>query len=161
MNAICQIILHRSALILSLFPALFASAALHAAPPAGEAQQLPHPANVPGELPLPGPAMVAPSVSPAQTLEVFHPFHGRIVSGCQPVVQEDLVFLKAQGIKTIVSVDGATPGVAAAKKLGMRCSHLPIGYDGVPQEARDFPAASRHFDSLSADCRACHQQHRN
>jgi protein tyrosine phosphatase (PTP) superfamily phosphohydrolase (DUF442 family) len=42
--------------------------------------------------------------------------------------------LKKLGIKTILSVDGARPDVARAKKFGMRYVHLPIGYDGVSQE---------------------------
>jgi hypothetical protein len=34
-----------------------------------------------------------------------------------------------------VSVDGAKPNVAAAKKRGLRYVHIPIGYDGVTEEA--------------------------
>ncbi|MCX6878582.1 MAG: hypothetical protein NTW21_32925 [Verrucomicrobia bacterium] len=143
---------------------------------------------------------VTPSVFPAQTLEVFTPFPGRILSVSQPVVPEDFVFLKDQGIKLIVSVDGAKPDVAAAKKLGMGSIHLPISYDGVPQETQaalsnvlkedpgkifihchhgkhrgpaaamldgcatkvqNFPAATRHFETLAAACLACRQEHRN
>ncbi len=32
-------------------------------------------------------------------------------------------------MKTIISVDGATPNVAMAEKYGMRYVHLPHGYD--------------------------------
>lgn len=34
------------------------------------------------------------------------------------------------GVRTVISVDGAIPDVAAAKARGMRYVHLPIGYDG-------------------------------
>src|SRR5262249_44958593 len=45
-----------------------------------------------------------------------------------------LTALKTLGIRTIISVDGATPDVEAARKLGLRYVHLPFGYDGVPRE---------------------------
>src|SRR5262249_47565507 len=35
--------------------------------------------------------------------------------------------------KTISSVDGARPDVEAARRLGIRYIHLPVGYDGVPR----------------------------
>lgn len=43
--------------------------------------------------------------------------------------------LEKLGIRTVISVDGAIPDVAAAKAKGMRYVHLPIGYDGF-DEAR-------------------------
>jgi protein tyrosine phosphatase (PTP) superfamily phosphohydrolase (DUF442 family) len=45
-----------------------------------------------------------------------------------------LASLSAMGIRTIVSVDGAEPDVAAAEALGMRYVHLPIRYSGVATE---------------------------
>jgi hypothetical protein len=35
----------------------------------------------------------------------------------------------------VVSVDGARPQLELAKKYGLHYVHIPIGYDGVPQEA--------------------------
>ena len=35
---------------------------------------------------------------------------------------------------TIISVEGAKPDVAIAKKHGLRYVHLPHGYNGIPQE---------------------------
>jgi hypothetical protein len=35
------------------------------------------------------------------------------------------------GVKVVLSVDGATPDVAGAKKHGMRYVHVPIGYGGL------------------------------
>lgn len=58
----------------------------------------------------------------------------RLYSGGNPHGAEALKALKALGIRTVVSVDGAAPDVETARKLGLRYVHLPIGYDGVPRE---------------------------
>lgn len=55
-------------------------------------------------------------------------------SGGVPEGREGLATLAAMGVKTIVSVDGATPDVATAEALGMRYVHLPISYNGVPED---------------------------
>ena len=56
----------------------------------------------------------------------------RIFSGSQPEGDSAFAGLARLGVKTIVSVDGAKPDVAAARKYGIRTIHLPFGYDGVP-----------------------------
>jgi protein tyrosine phosphatase (PTP) superfamily phosphohydrolase (DUF442 family) len=58
----------------------------------------------------------------------------RLYSGSSPEGDEGFGSLRAWGIKTIVTVDGARPDVERAHKFGMRYVHLPIGYDGVPEE---------------------------
>jgi protein tyrosine phosphatase (PTP) superfamily phosphohydrolase (DUF442 family) len=58
----------------------------------------------------------------------------RLYSGGDPHGAKALTALKLLGVKTIVSVDGATPDVETAGTLGLRYVHLPIGYDGVPRE---------------------------
>jgi protein tyrosine phosphatase (PTP) superfamily phosphohydrolase (DUF442 family) len=60
---------------------------------------------------------------------------GRLYSGSEPHGEEGIASLKELGIKTIVSVDGAKPAVDTARKYGMRYVHIPIGYDGVREEA--------------------------
>lgn len=57
-------------------------------------------------------------------------------SGSVPHGREGLAALAAMGIRTVISVDGATPDVATAEELGMRYVHLPFSYDGVPAERR-------------------------
>jgi len=42
--------------------------------------------------------------------------------------------LKSLGIKTAISVDGATPDAETARRYGIRYVHLPVGYDGIPRE---------------------------
>jgi len=57
----------------------------------------------------------------------------RILSGSQPEGDKAFRALADLGVKTIVSVDGAKPDLATARRFGLRYIHLPIGYDGVPQ----------------------------
>ncbi|PQO39043.1 hypothetical protein C5Y96_04035 [Blastopirellula marina] len=59
-----------------------------------------------------------------------------VVSGSQPHGEEGFKTLKSLGIDVIVSVDGATPDIENARKYGMRYVHVPIGYDGISDEAQ-------------------------
>jgi protein tyrosine phosphatase (PTP) superfamily phosphohydrolase (DUF442 family) len=58
----------------------------------------------------------------------------KIISGGSPANDTAFAALKSLGIKTIISVDGMKPDVKRAEAHGMRYVHLPIGYDGVPDE---------------------------
>lgn len=58
----------------------------------------------------------------------------KLISGSAPEGDEGFQSLVDLGVKTIISVDGATPEVARAKRFGLRYVHLPIGYDGVTRE---------------------------
>jgi protein tyrosine phosphatase (PTP) superfamily phosphohydrolase (DUF442 family) len=60
--------------------------------------------------------------------------HAKVISGGQPVGEKAFKELADLGVKTVISVDGAKPDLAAAKKHGLRYVHLPHGYDGVPEE---------------------------
>ena len=55
-----------------------------------------------------------------------------MLAGSQPEGNATLARLAAQGVKTVVSVQGAKPDVEAARKHGLRYVHLPISYNGVP-----------------------------
>jgi protein tyrosine phosphatase (PTP) superfamily phosphohydrolase (DUF442 family) len=57
-----------------------------------------------------------------------------LYSGSSPEGDEGFASLRNLGIKTVISVDGARPDVERARKYGLRYVHLPIGYDGVPEE---------------------------
>ncbi len=59
--------------------------------------------------------------------------HEQVISGGLPEGDAAFAELKALGIRTVISVDGARPDVAAAEKHGLRYVHLPHGYDGVPE----------------------------
>ncbi|MEQ1631461.1 MAG: cytochrome c [Planctomycetota bacterium] len=57
----------------------------------------------------------------------------RVFSGAVPEGEEGFATLQALGVRTVVSVDGATPEVDAAARRGIRYIHLPISYDAVPE----------------------------
>jgi hypothetical protein len=58
----------------------------------------------------------------------------RLYSGGEPRGELAFGALKALGIKTAISVDGATPDAETARRYGIRYVHLPVGYDGIPRE---------------------------
>ncbi|MBI1347852.1 hypothetical protein GC163_16370 [bacterium] len=74
---------------------------------------------------------------PAQFPHLHNLFQvtSEIYSGGEPEDAAAFEELQRLGIKTIVSVDGATPSVELAAKYGLTYVHIPIGYDGVPPEA--------------------------
>ena len=57
----------------------------------------------------------------------------RLLSGSAPEGDEGFASLQRLGVKTVLTVDGARPDVARARRFGLRYVHLPIGYDGVPE----------------------------
>ncbi|MBY0528393.1 MAG: hypothetical protein K2R98_33690 [Gemmataceae bacterium] len=57
----------------------------------------------------------------------------KLLSGSSPE-EGGFASLQQLGVRTIITVDGARPDVAAAREHGLRYVHLPIGYDGVPRE---------------------------
>jgi len=54
-----------------------------------------------------------------------------IVSGSEPHGEAALARIAGMGVKTIVSVDGKTPDVETAERLGLRYVHVPIQYSGI------------------------------
>ena len=83
------------------------------------------------------PPQVRPSVSPAPlTADGLHNVFrltDDLYSGGSPDGEAGFASLRDLGIRTIISVDGATPAWRKAAKHGFRYVHLPIGYDGVPE----------------------------
>lgn len=73
--------------------------------------------------------------------------HSKVISGGLPVGDEAFRELQALGVKIVISVDGAKPDVAMAKKHGLRYVHLPHGYDGVPDDrVKELAKAVRDLD---------------
>jgi protein tyrosine phosphatase (PTP) superfamily phosphohydrolase (DUF442 family) len=101
------------------------------------------------QAPAPAKATAQPSKQPPKKLAVkFLPnswrIHEKVISGGQPAGEAAFKELADLGVKTVISVDGATPDVATAKKYGLRYVHLPHGYDGVPeQRAKELAKAVR------------------
>jgi protein tyrosine phosphatase (PTP) superfamily phosphohydrolase (DUF442 family) len=60
---------------------------------------------------------------------------GEIYSGGEPEGDAGFATLAGMGVRTVVSVDGGKPDIAAARKHGLRYVHIPIGYDGVEKIA--------------------------
>ncbi len=86
-------------------------------------------------------APTATAVEPVEATGLHNmvAYSGDCISGAVPEGEAGLATLKAMGIKTVVSVDGATPDVAAAEALGLRYIHLPISYDTVsPQRQQEL-----------------------
>jgi protein tyrosine phosphatase (PTP) superfamily phosphohydrolase (DUF442 family) len=67
-------------------------------------------------------------------IENAHRLTPKVVAGAAPEGDASFESLRKLGIKTVISVDGATPDVAAARRHGLRYVHLPIGYDDVAPE---------------------------
>ena len=57
-----------------------------------------------------------------------------IYQGATPEGDAGFASLEKLGVKTAISVDGATPDLEDAHRHGIRYVHLPIGYDGVTRE---------------------------
>ncbi len=77
---------------------------------------------------------VSPEPIKAQGIDNLFRLSPRLYSGAQPEGDAGFASLKRLGVRTIISVDGSTPDVEAARRQGLRYVHLPIGYDGVPRE---------------------------
>lgn len=70
-----------------------------------------------------------------------------VISGGQPDGDEGFAELRELGVKTIISVDGATPEIEAAREQGLRYVHLPHGYDGVPhRRAQELAKAVQQLE---------------
>lgn len=70
-----------------------------------------------------------------QNIDNFLRCSARISSGAQPTKLAHFQALAADGIATVVSVDGVAPDLQLAKQAGLRYVHIPFGYDGIPQTA--------------------------
>jgi protein tyrosine phosphatase (PTP) superfamily phosphohydrolase (DUF442 family) len=58
----------------------------------------------------------------------------RLISGSCPYGDAGFKALAQQGIKTIITVDGALPDLNLAKKYGMRYVHIPVEYSGIAEQ---------------------------
>ena len=58
----------------------------------------------------------------------------KIISGSCPEGNAGFEELAKQGVKTIITVDGAQPDVELAAKYGIRYVHIPVEYSGITRE---------------------------
>ncbi|MCB9841491.1 MAG: hypothetical protein H6809_07570 [Phycisphaeraceae bacterium] len=75
-------------------------------------------------------------------------FRDAFYSGGAPEGDEAFAALAAIGVRTIISVDGATPDAEAARRHGIRTIHLPIGYNGF-DDARQRQLARAARDAAA------------
>lgn len=80
------------------------------------------------------PAPDAPQVADFPGLHNVVAYAPGLYSGAQPEGSEGFVSLRELGVRTVISVDGALPDLKGARVEGLRYVHLPIGYNGVPEE---------------------------
>lgn len=83
---------------------------------------------------LPATPAAAPVPLTEEGLQNLFRVSDRLYSGSTPDADTGFASLKRLGVKTVISVDGARPDVAAAGRHGLRYVHLPVGYDGIPSE---------------------------
>lgn len=57
-----------------------------------------------------------------------------LYSGSSPEVPSGFQSLKALGVKSVISVDGARPEIEAARQHGLRYVHIPVGYAGISRD---------------------------
>jgi protein tyrosine phosphatase (PTP) superfamily phosphohydrolase (DUF442 family) len=90
-------------------------------------------------------------------------YHDGYVSGSVPEGEEGFASLKAMGIKTIISVDGAIPEVDLAAKYCMTYIHLPIGYNGFDDtRKKELTRATRDAHATGPVYIHCHHgKHRS
>ncbi len=98
-------------------------------------------------------AVQASSAAEPTKLQVSHlsnawQLHPQVICGGLPEGDAAFAELATLGVKTIISVDGATPDVPTATKYGLRYVHLPHGYDGIPEcRAKELAKAVRDLPS--------------
>ena len=89
----------------------------------------------------------AADTTPVATTHALHNVYQltpKLISGAVPENGAAFDELRAMGIKTIITVDGATPNVEAAAKRGMRYVHIPITYAEVTEaQAMEIARAVR------------------
>lgn len=100
----------------------------------GLSRGAPPPVDAPVLVPLPGTHDPAPRDFAGIHNAVA--FHEGFVSGAAPEGDAGFATLRAMGVRTIISVDGAEPDVPRAAAYGLSYVHLPIGYNGVDEERR-------------------------
>jgi protein tyrosine phosphatase (PTP) superfamily phosphohydrolase (DUF442 family) len=81
-------------------------------------------------------------------------------SGGEPSGDPAFAALAAQGVRVVVSVDGARPDVEAARRHGLRYVHVPIGYDGVPRGAVESLAGLARLGEGGVFVHCHHGRHR-
>lgn len=84
----------------------------------------------------------------------------RLLSGGEPHGESAFRALRSAGVRTVISVDGTLPDIDTASKFGLRYVHVPIGYDGLTEEAAQQIAAAATLAEGSVFIHCHHGRHR-
>ncbi|QDV34861.1 phosphatase domain-containing protein [Tautonia plasticadhaerens] len=118
----------------SAVPTLLPAPMPRPAPPSGQhLAPVAHPLDAPASPPASG-QDEAPEELEAPGIENLFRLAPGLYSGGQPGGDESFRALADLGVRTIITVDGASPDVEAAGRYGMRYVHVPVGYDGIPAD---------------------------
>src|SRR5262249_15617653 len=83
----------------------------------------------------------------AAGIDNFFQLSDQVYSGSEPHGDAGFESLAKRHVRTIISVDGATPDNARANARGIRYVHIPIGYDGIPdQKGLELLYAMKHVE---------------
>lgn len=123
----------------------------------------PHFATQPAKPTLVAPLISATSPATFAGLHQVVTYHPNLYSGAQPEDETSFISLAALGVKTIISVDGATPDVTTAEKHGLQYIHLPIGYNGFDDvRRRELARATKDAHAKGGVYIHCHHgKHRS
>lgn len=69
--------------------------------------------------------------------------------GPQPRTAQDFAALKAQGIQTVIGLDGVVPNAQLARQAGLKYVHLPVGFNQAEQQV---PALLATLKSAKGPC---------
>lgn len=109
----------------------------------------------------PPPALAATYPVDAPGLHNVVAYGPGLWSGSLPEGDAGFATLRAWGVRTVISVDGAEPDLARAKAAGIRYVHLPVGYNGF-DEARKIELARAVHDLPGPIYVHCHHgRHRS
>ena len=100
------------------------------------------------------PAAAVPAIKEVPGIHNYRRWSDHVAQGGQPEGDKAFQALKAEGITTVISVDGAMPDVDAAQRLGLTYVHVPIGYDGISkdEEARIVKAVQQSKGPVFVHC---------
>jgi hypothetical protein len=96
----------------------------------GRAARAPAPAGAT----LPVPPADAPMPADYPGLHNVVAYSPGLLSGSMPEGAPGFDSLRAMGVSTVISVDGAGPALDLARQRGLRYVHLPIGYGGMDRD---------------------------
>lgn len=118
--------------------AVFVSAAVLAGCSSGSGDRVSTSPGVPGgaaaRCDLNNPKAGATGPAASHALHNVHHIGSKVISGAVPESEAAFDELRSMGVRTIISVDGASPDVERAAARGIRYVHIPITYAEATRE---------------------------